>query len=306
MAMKIGESAKLFKIIKNWFLTGLFILLPLGITVIVVSLLLDYVGAPASKLLLDCFGLTIPDKFWMNTVVNLCSTVFIVGIITVLGVLSQYFLGRTIIYWTERLIDSVPFVNNVYKTVKQIVETFNKNREAVFQTTVLIEYPHKGVYAIGFLTSESRGEVQEKTVENVVNVFLPTTPNPTSGFLLLVPRDDIIFLDMSVADGMKMIISAGVVNPDWPPAKNTTRSGQNKSPSRRVSQSRSTTRSRPTAATRNRVTINDETATKDGTTTRRKATAATEDETTKRPRRRSVRKVEKVENVAPAEPVADI
>jgi uncharacterized membrane protein len=216
MVTKIGKSAKVFKIIKNWFLTGLFILLPLGITVIIVSLLLDYVGAPASKLVLDCFGLTIPNKFWMGTMVNFCSTVFIIGIITILGFLSKYFLGRTIIYWTERLIDGVPFVNSVYKTVKQIVETFSKNRQAVFQTTVLIEYPRKGLYAIGFLTSESRGEVQEKTAESVVNVFLPTTPNPTSGFLLLVPRNDVIFLDMTVSDGMKMIISGGVVNPDWP------------------------------------------------------------------------------------------
>ncbi|MDR2200835.1 MAG: DUF502 domain-containing protein [Puniceicoccales bacterium] len=220
MVTKIGRATEVFKVIKNWFLTGLFILLPLGITVIIVSLLLDYVGAPASKLLLDCFGLTIPDKFWMGTVVNLFSTVFIVGIITLLGFLSKYFLGRTIIHWTERLIDGVPFVRGVYKTVKQIVETFSRNREAVFQTTVLIEYPRKGLYAIGFLTSESEGEVQEKTAESVVNVFLPTTPNPTSGFLLLVPRNDIIFLDMTVADGMKMIISGGVVNPNWPSNKN--------------------------------------------------------------------------------------
>ncbi|MDR1435030.1 MAG: DUF502 domain-containing protein [Puniceicoccales bacterium] len=205
--------------IKNWFFTGLFILLPLGITAIVVTLLLDYVGAPSSRFLLDCFGLKIPDKFWMNTVINLFSTIFIVGIITVLGFLSQYFLGKTVIRLTEQLIESVPFVNSVYKTVKQIVETFSKNREAVFQTTVLIQYPCKGSYALGFLTSETMGEVQVKTKEQVINVFLPTTPNPTSGFLLFVPREDVIFLAMSVADGMKMIISGGVVNPQWIPEK---------------------------------------------------------------------------------------
>jgi uncharacterized membrane protein len=146
---------------------------------------------------------------------SLFSTIFIVGIITILGFLSKYFLGKKAIRLTEQLIESVPFVNSVYKTVKQIVETFSKNREAVFQTTVLIQYPCKGSYALGFLTSETEGEVQVKTRENVVNVFLPTTPNPTSGFLLFVPREDVIFLDMSVADGMKMIISGGVVNPEW-------------------------------------------------------------------------------------------
>jgi uncharacterized membrane protein len=136
-----------------------------------------------------------------------------------LGFLSKYFLGKTVIHFTEQLIARVPFVNSVYKSVKQIVETFSKNRAAVFQTTVLIEYPRQGMYAIGFLTSESQGEVQTKTKEQVVNVFLPTTPNPTSGFLLLVPRENIVFLDMSVADGMKMIISGGVVNPEWFPKK---------------------------------------------------------------------------------------
>jgi uncharacterized membrane protein len=221
MGSKARKSSHFFRILKNWFFTGLFILLPLGITAIVVSLLLDYVGAPASRFLLDCFGLKIPDKFWMNTVVDLFSTVFIVCIITALGFLSKYFLGRTVIRWTEQLIARVPFVNSVYKTVKQVVETFSKNREAVFQTTVLIEYPRKGMYGIGFLTSETEGEVQIKTKENVVNVFLPTTPNPTSGFLLLVPREDVTFLEMSVADGMKMIISGGVVNPEYLEKKQT-------------------------------------------------------------------------------------
>ncbi|MDR3317505.1 MAG: DUF502 domain-containing protein [Puniceicoccales bacterium] len=214
MNLKVKKSID-FRVVKNWFLTGLFTLLPLGVTGIVVQLLLDHVGAPASKFLLHCFQLTIPDEFWMHTIVNLFSTVFVVSIITVLGVLSKYFLGRVLIRLAEKLIDRVPFVNNVYKTVKQVVETFSKNREAVFQTTVLVEYPRRGIYSIGFLMNDSQGEVQSKTKEKVVNVFLPTTPNPTSGFLLLVPRDDVTFLDMSVADGVKMIISGGVVNPEY-------------------------------------------------------------------------------------------
>jgi uncharacterized membrane protein len=208
-----------WKLVKNWFLTGLCILLPLGVTAIVVDLLLDHLGAPVSRFFLESFGLEIPDKFWMTTTVNLFSTIFIVGIITALGYFSRYFLGKLIIRMTEKVIDGVPFVNGVYKTVKQVVETFNKNREALFQTTVLIEFPHKGMYALGFLTSDGEGEVQAKTAEHVVSVFMPTTPNPTSGFLLLVPREDVIFLDMSVADGMKMIISGGVVNPDYFPEK---------------------------------------------------------------------------------------
>jgi uncharacterized membrane protein len=203
------------KLIKNWFLTGLCTLLPLGVTAIVVDLLLDNLGAPVSKFILECFGLEIPSKFWMTTTVNLFSTIFVVGIITILGCCSRYFFGRTIIRLTERLIDGVPFVNGVYKTVKQVVETFNRNRETLFQTTVLIQFPHKGMYAIGFLTSDGAGEVQVKTKEHVVSVFMPTTPNPTSGFLLLIPREDVMYLDMSVAEGMKMIVSGGVVTPEY-------------------------------------------------------------------------------------------
>ncbi|MDR2812279.1 MAG: DUF502 domain-containing protein [Puniceicoccales bacterium] len=216
MAVK-KKSPHFLRTVKNWFFTGLFILLPLGITAIVVGLLLDHLGAPVSRFFLESFGLEIPDKFWMTTTVNLFSTLFVVLVITALGYFSRYFLGRAVIHLTERIIDGVPFVNTIYKTVKQVVETFNKNRETLFQTTVLIEFPHKGMYAIGFLTSDGQGEVQVKTKEHVVGVFMPTTPNPTSGFLLLVPREDIVFLDMSVADGMKMIVSGGVVSPEYLP-----------------------------------------------------------------------------------------
>ena len=209
------KEQSIVKILKNWFLTGLFILLPVGVTAIVVSWLLNSIGAPIGHFFWNFLGIDNPDKFWMNCVVNILATALVVLVITVLGIFSKYFLGRTIISLTEKVINRVPFVNSLYRTVKQIVETFNKNREAVFQTAVLVEYPRKGIYSIGFLTSETKGEVQIKTREDVVNVFIPTTPNPTSGFLLLVPKDDIIYLQMTVSDAMKMIISGGVVNPEY-------------------------------------------------------------------------------------------
>lgn len=210
----MAKKCSCMKFVKNWFLTGLFILLPLGVTGIVVSWLLNYVGAPLGKLVWDFLGIENPDIFWMNLVVNLLATILIVLLITLLGFFSKYFLGKTIIRLAEKVINKVPFVSTVYKTVKQIVETFNQNREAVFQNAVLVEYPRKGMYSIGFLTSESKGEIQDKTLESVVNVFIPTTPNPTSGFLLMIPQEDVIYLTMSVADAMKMIISGGVVTPE--------------------------------------------------------------------------------------------
>jgi uncharacterized membrane protein len=122
---------------------------------------------------------------------------------------------------TEKIINYVPFVNAIYKTVKQIAETFGKSNNEVFSRTVLIEYPKRGCYALGFLSNEAEGEVQSKTGEVVVCVFVPTTPNPTSGFLLLVPKKSVTELEMSVADGMKLIISGGIVVPPY--GKKTTK-----------------------------------------------------------------------------------
>ncbi|MGE9295691.1 MAG: DUF502 domain-containing protein, partial [Puniceicoccales bacterium] len=137
---------------------------------------------------------------------------------TLLGFLSNYFIGRIFITLGEKFIDRLPFVNTVYKTVKQIVDTFSKQQKAVFQKVVLTEYPRKGVYVIGFLTSEAKGEIQERTGADVVNIFVPTTPNPTSGFLLIVPREEITEMDMTVAEGMKVIVSGGAVIPPFPKA----------------------------------------------------------------------------------------
>ena len=105
-------------------------------------------------------------------------------------------------------------INTIYRTVKQIVDTFGQQKKAIFQEVALIEYPRKRCYAIGFLTSTAKGEIQASTDEHIVNVFVPTTPNPTSGFLLMLPEEDIKRLQMSIADGMKLIISGGAFTPD--------------------------------------------------------------------------------------------
>ena len=146
---------------------------------------------------------------------SIASIIIIVVFIAILGLLSKYFLGRLMMQLAEKVITSVPFVKTVYNTVKQIVDTFSQQQKAVFQKTVLIEYPRPGVYALGFLTSTTKGEVQQKTGKVVVNVFVPTTPNPTSGFLLMLPEDEVIDLEMSVSDGMKVVISGGALVPAY-------------------------------------------------------------------------------------------
>ena len=136
------------------------------------------------------------------------------SLITLLGYGSRFVLGRIILGGLERLFNRVPFINTVYRTVKQIVDTFGQQKKAVFQEVVLIEYPRKRCYDLGFLTSTAKGETQASTAEQIVNVFVPTTPNPTSGFLLMLPEEDVKRLQMSIADGMKLIISGGAVVPD--------------------------------------------------------------------------------------------
>ncbi len=138
-------------------------------------------------------------------------------LITGLGFFSRYVLGRMFLSLMERIVDHVPGVNAVYRTVKQIVDTFSSQQKAVFQKSVLIEYPRKGVWVLGFLTSDAKGEPQERTASNIKNIFVPTTPNPTSGFLLMVPDEEIIYLDMSIGEGMKLIISGGAVTPPFAP-----------------------------------------------------------------------------------------
>jgi len=144
------------------------------------------------------------------------ATVIVFLAITLLGYLSRYFVGKWLLSVAENMLDKVPFINTVYKTVKQIVETFSSQQKAVFRKAVLIEYPRKGIWAIGFLTSETQGEAQIKTDRKLRNIFVPTTPNPTSGFLLMIPVEEVYELEMTIGDGMKLIISGGAVAPPFP------------------------------------------------------------------------------------------
>ena len=200
--------------LRNAFITGIVVILPLGVTVIVINFLLVRLGNPASQFFfwyLDSEWRNLPAvKFALETI-----SIFVVFLlITILGYGSRFVLGRIILGGLERLLDRVPFINTVYRTVKQIVDTFGQQKKAVFQEVVLIEYPRKRCYALGFLTSTAMGETQARTCEHIVNVFVPTTPNPTSGFLLMLPEEDITRLQMNIADGMKLIISGGAVVPD--------------------------------------------------------------------------------------------
>lgn len=203
----------MIKKLKRSFVTGLVVLLPLGVTFIVIKFLLEKVGQPASSLFFGSWS-NLLDKQWIEVIASIVSIFIVIAIITLFGWLSKFFLGKSVLKFTEGLIQNIPFINTVYNTVKQIVDTLGKNKQAVFQKAVLVHFPNETMYSIGFLTNRSVGETQDKTKENVCNVFVPTTPNPTSGFLIMVPEDKLIVLDMSVGDAIKLIISGGAVTPE--------------------------------------------------------------------------------------------
>ena len=211
MTAKNSTFARKFR---NAFLTGLLIFLPLGTTVFVLNFLLGLFQEPATHL---AYELGIKEEsffFGLETLLAIIGLLFGVLALTLLGFLSNYFLGKFFIGLTEKFLGKVPFLSNVYHSAKQIVETFGKENRAVFQEVVMIEYPRPDCYVLGFVTTEASGETVEAIGKQLTNVFVPTTPNPTSGFLLLLPRKDIFPLNMSVGDGMKMLISGGAVVPN--------------------------------------------------------------------------------------------
>ena len=200
--------------LRNAFITGIVVILPLGVTMIVIRFLLDKIGTPTSKYFFWFLEPELRDMPIVQLGLELLSVLVVLLLITLLGYSSRIFIGRFILNSMEQLLDRVPFISTVYRSVKQIVQTFSQQKKAVFQEVVLIEYPRKRCYVLGFLTSTAKGETQDVTGEHIVNVFIPTTPNPTSGFLLMLPEDDVTRLEMSIADGMKLIISGGAVVPN--------------------------------------------------------------------------------------------
>ena len=198
------------------FLTGLVVLLPAVISIAVVVWLFSHVSDLTDKLLFflppelthQDHGLGPLYWYW-----SLFALLFAVALICWFGLLARHFIGKKIIEWMDRALLQVPFLNKIYGATKQVNEALTSGDKNSFKTVVMIEFPHPGTYALGFITSEHRAEPQIKANQNLVCVFIPTTPNPTSGFLVLVPEHKAIRLEMSVADGVKYIISLGAIAP---------------------------------------------------------------------------------------------
>ena len=205
-----------FVTFRNAFISGALLLAPLIVTVWAFAQIIALVGGTVRPLFFDRLPATLRDLPFLSDVV---STISVVLIVTALGYVSRYVFGKFFVSIGERFMLSIPGVSAVYNTVKQIVDTFGTQNKNLFNQVVLVEFPRPGIWAIGFLTNKTQGEAQAKTAEEVWTVFVPTTPNPTSGFLILFPAREITPLEMSVGEGMKMIISGGAVVPPWPAVK---------------------------------------------------------------------------------------
>ncbi len=196
--------------LRNYLLAGIIVTAPISITFFIVWQVVDFFDETASTLIPSRYN---PETYLPFSMPGL-GFVLVLALITLVGWFTASLLGRSMMRFGERILHRMPVVRSIYGTLKQIFETVLANSSRSFREVVLVEYPRRGLWAIAFVTGPTRGEVGEAMgEEDLVNVFLPTTPNPTSGFLLFVPRRDLVHLGMNIEEGMKMVISGGIVTP---------------------------------------------------------------------------------------------
>lgn len=203
--------------LRNSFLTGIVIATPLGVTFFLIVSFVGFVDNVVKPLIPARYN---PESYLPGdfTIPGLGVLIAVI-ILTLLGALAANFFGRTVLAGGERIVSSVPLVRNVYGALKQLMETVFSGESNSFKEVVLIEYPMKGLYAVAFVSAGGNKTLREKISEDVLALFVPTTPNPTSGFLLYTPRANTIPIDMSVEEAAKLIISFGMVTPDRLPAE---------------------------------------------------------------------------------------
>jgi len=194
------KKRSLTLILRNYFITGVVVLIPIGFTLYLSKILIGI----SSKILPPNINPNNYLPYEIPGIEILISVIFI----TIVGGLSLSFLGKRILKLIDDLFKRIPFLRTIYSAIVQMTETFS-NKENDKKSVVLIEYPRKGVWAVGFATKENKGEMAKKTNQKLLNVFVPTTPNPTSGFLLMFPIDEVIYLDMTFEEASKFIVSAG-------------------------------------------------------------------------------------------------
>ena len=204
MARLKRRSISIIARLRNYFITGIVVLVPIGITLY----LTKFIISVSSNLIPTEIN---PNSYLPFSLPGLEIIISII-IITLVGGLSLSFIGKKLFDFFETILNKIPILRTIYSAVGQLTETFAQNK-GTKKSVVLIEYPRKGTWAVGFATKENSGEIKDKVGEELINVFVPTTPNPTSGFLLMFPKKDVIFLDISFEQASKFIVSAGSTDP---------------------------------------------------------------------------------------------
>jgi uncharacterized membrane protein len=198
------KKSSLIARLRNYFITGIIVLVPLGFTLYLTLFLISI----SSKLIP---GEINPNSYLPFSIPGLEIAISII-IITLIGFISLSFIGKRILKLINDLLKKIPFLRTIHSAVGQMTESF-ANKKGKKKTVVLVQYPSKGSWAVGFATKDNKGEISKKINDKLVNVFIPTTPNPTSGFLLMFPKKEVIYLDMSFEEASKFIVSAGTSNP---------------------------------------------------------------------------------------------
>jgi uncharacterized membrane protein len=202
----------LVKHLRNYFFTGLLVLLPLTITL----KLLFWGFAKVDSILGNLIYDNLHKYLGLDVKITGLGLVALLFIITLTGIFARNYLGRKLIEYSEKLMERIPVLNTIYSMTKQITEgvAFSQSEKGAFRQVVMVEYPRSGIYSPGFLTGEAFNEAEERTGSKLLSVFMPTVPNPTTGFLIFVPEEQVTRLAMSVEDGFKLFFSAGVIIPD--------------------------------------------------------------------------------------------
>lgn len=205
-----ANSRGLVARLRGYFLAGIVVTAPISITIYLTYIFLTFVDSKVVLLLPeDWYNALYGRTFFPGIGLIIAVMAFII-----IGWFATNFLGRLVIRISEYIVDRMPVIRTLYGAIKQIFETIMASKSQAFREVVMLEYPRKGIWSIGFVTGTTKGETQELTKEETVNVFVPTTPNPTSGYLLFVPKKELKYLSMSVEEGVKLVVSAGIISPD--------------------------------------------------------------------------------------------
>ena len=202
--MKLGSK------IKAYFFTGILVTAPVSMTFYLAYKLISWIDVSVNRLIPPEFR---PDNYLPYSIPGLGLVLLIVALILI-GMFAAGFLGKFFLSLGEWIVYKMPLISSVYSLLKQVFQTFLSNKNNALSKVVLLEYPRKGIWILGFVSSETQGEVKDKLGREMLNIFIPTTPNPTSGFVIFVPKEDTVSLDMSVEEGIKFVISGGLVSPE--------------------------------------------------------------------------------------------